>query len=183
MIQREKARRHLLDFTKQTHPNYKAGWFHHVLCRKLVKFLRDIEDGKQPRLMIMAPPRHGKSAIVSERFPVFALGHHPDWQIMSASYSASIAEKFSRKARAIAKEKNVQAIFPNLRLDTDRTAVEEWETTEGGVYKAIGVGGSGTGAGANILSIDDPIKGGNKRLVKHTGIRFLSGTNPRPRRD
>lgn len=125
----------------------------------MMQFLRDIEDGKNPRLILMAPPRHGKSAIVSERFPVFAMGHHPDWQVMSASYAAGIAEKFSRKARALVKEKNVMEIFPKLRIDSDRTAAEEWETTAGGIYKAIGVGGSATGAGANILSIDDPIKG------------------------
>jgi len=36
--------------------------------------------------------------------------------------------------------------------------VQEWETTEGGGYRAAGVGGGITGMGAHVLVIDDPLK-------------------------
>lgn len=109
--------------------------------------------------MVNVPPRHGKSAIVSERFPVWTMGHHPDWQFLAASYAASLSEKFSRKARALVREPITQTAFPGLKLNPEKQGVEEWETTTGGVYKAMGVGGPATGSGANVLLIDDPVKG------------------------
>lgn len=143
-----------------THPKYKAGWFHHYLCGVLDQFLKDVEAGLAPRLILNVPPRHGKTAIVSERFPVKVLGEHPDWQVMIASYNQAMANKFSRTARIIARdEKIVKQCWPELGLSKDRSGVEEWETSKRGVCKAVGVGGSATGSGAHILVIDDPIKG------------------------
>ena len=147
-------------FVTATHPNYKAGWFHEMLCAALDQFLIDVAAGKGPKLMIEVPPRHGKSAIVSERFPVKILGMYPDWQVMLASYNQQMANKFSRKARQIARDEAiVKKCYPALGLSKDRAGVEEWETTAGGVMKAVGVGGSATGSGANIIITDDPFKG------------------------
>jgi predicted phage terminase large subunit-like protein len=49
-------------------------------------------------------------------------------------------------------------VFPEFKLNPDRQAVHEWETAQGGGYRAVGIGGGLTGTGADILLIDDPIK-------------------------
>jgi predicted phage terminase large subunit-like protein len=47
-------------------------------------------------------------------------------------------------------------IFPSLELQQDSKAAGRWNTSKGGDYFAIGVGGTVTGKGANLLIIDDP---------------------------
>jgi predicted phage terminase large subunit-like protein len=47
-------------------------------------------------------------------------------------------------------------IFPELNLQADSKAAGRWNTSKGGDYFAIGVGGAVTGKGADLLIIDDP---------------------------
>jgi predicted phage terminase large subunit-like protein len=56
----EQAADHLLPFIEYTKPDYKAGWFHREVCTVLERFLADVMAGKRPRLMLSAPPQHGK---------------------------------------------------------------------------------------------------------------------------
>jgi predicted phage terminase large subunit-like protein len=50
----------LLRFIQRFRPKYKAGWVHRDICRRLEQFVRDVEAGKGPRLLLMMPPRSGK---------------------------------------------------------------------------------------------------------------------------
>lgn len=158
----------LLDLVLATHPGYLAGWFHRRLCAALERFSQDCAAGKSPRLMIFAPPRHGKSEIVSRRLPVFHLGHNPDHEVLIASYGQDLADGHSRAARTMARDPDVVARLPGLGHSTPSGAPElmsrdnEWEVQapdgRRGRCKAVGVGGPVTGRGANMLIIDDPVK-------------------------
>ena len=116
----------------------------------LIADLQHVEETPGDRVIYVMPPRHAKTATVSERFPVHCLRKHPEWRVIGASYAQSLANKISRRARKIAEGE--------LNLSRDRDAVEEWETIEGGGYRAIGVGAGITGHGGDILIIDDPVK-------------------------
>ena len=70
-------RKDLLSYIEGSFPQYEAGWVHKNICDKLEKFVEDVESGKNPRLMLFVPPRHGKSFICSERFPVWYIGNYP----------------------------------------------------------------------------------------------------------
>jgi len=155
---RELAKRKLVHYIKRFQPNYEAGWVHHDICRRLEAFVKAIERGESPRLMLFMPPRHGKSLIASDYFPSWLLGHHPEFEVIASSYAVSLPLGFSRKVRGRVKDPAYKAIFPNTRLDPDATAAEQWLTTAGGGYVAAGVGGGITGKGAHCLIIDDPIK-------------------------
>lgn len=139
-------------------PQYKAGWVHRDICARLERFSKAVIGQQSPRLMLFMPPRHGKSFLVSERFPVWHLGRHPEQQILLASYGQTLSDKFSKRARSLAKSPITLQTFPKLKLDPERQAITEWETTEGGAYRAVGIGGGATGTGCDILIIDDPIK-------------------------
>lgn len=152
------SRRRLLHFTKVTHPRYEAGWVHDDICRRLERFSREVAEGKAPRLMILMPPRHGKSELASIRFPAWHLGQHPHHEIINVGYNLDLPMGFSRKVREIFRDPQYQAIFPDARLDPDSQSVEKWNTTKGGGFTAAGRGGGITGKGAHILVIDDPIK-------------------------
>lgn len=167
------ARTGLLPFTLFTKPDYETGWFNELLCLELDQFLSDLEAGRMPRLMIFAPPRSGKSELASRRFPAFALGKHPDWHIISCSYSSDLANRMSRDTQRIVDSPAYRRVFPGTNLNTAnvktvsrgaiRTA-ELWEVVRedgslaGGSYRAAGVNGGITGQGMNIGIIDDPAK-------------------------
>jgi predicted phage terminase large subunit-like protein len=152
------ARRNLLQFIKRFRPNYKAGWVHEDICRRLQRFMEQVEQGLEPRLLLMVPVRHGKSEISSRHFPAFVLGHHPDWEIIAASGASSLAMSFSRYLRDVIRDQSYRALFPDTQLDSASQSVENWGTTHGGGYLAAGIGTMITGRGAHILIIDDPVK-------------------------
>lgn len=152
------ARRRLLYFTKKFHPNYVAGWVHEDVCMRLEKFSQDVVDQKSPRLMLLMPPRMGKSELASIRFPAWHLGHHPEHEIINCGYNLDLPMRFSRRVREILRDKAYLALFPDAKLDPESQSVEAWNTTAGGGFTAAGVGGGITGKGAHILIVDDPIK-------------------------
>lgn len=158
LARRALARQHLLPFVERFNPKYAAGWVHKDICRRLEKFSADVTNKKSPRLMLFMPPRHGKSTLASIAFPAWHLGKNPDHEIISCSYSGSLAMKFSRKVRSTLREAQYGSLFPETELDPDSQSAEEWLTTAGGGYVAAGVGGGITGKGAHVMIIDDPVK-------------------------
>ncbi len=164
------SRLRLLPFIKWTKPDYHDGWFHHVVCEKLDKFLQDVIDKKSPRLMLFAPPRHGKSEIVSRRFPAFALGKFPDLAFIATSYSNDLASMMNRDVQKIIDSEEYHDLFPKTTLSgkSVRTVTQQGSYLRNseifevcdhkGIYKSAGVGTGVTGRGGHILMIDDPVK-------------------------
>lgn len=152
------ARRRLLHFIKKFHPGYKAGWVHEDICERLERFIKAIEEGKSPRLLLFCPPRLGKSLIASQYFPAWLLGQHPEFEIIAASYNITLPTGFSRRIRELVRDPEFAAMFPACKLSDESQAVESWRTTEGGGYTAAGVGTGITGKGCHLLVIDDPVK-------------------------
>ena len=151
MARRELCRRRLLYFTTTMMPAYKPGWVHQDICRRLEKFVRDVEEGKSPRLMLAMPPRSGKSQLASDMFPSWILGKHPEWSVIGSSYAQSLPISFSRAIRDRLAVPEFKAMFPDTQIRKDASGVEEWKTTKGGGYKAAGVGVGLTGFGGDIL--------------------------------
>lgn len=83
LIQAELARRNLADFIRFTYLDYQFGWFNEELAERLTQFVQDVVEGKQPRLMIFAPPRSGKSEQVSRRLPAWAMGNTPTCSLLA----------------------------------------------------------------------------------------------------
>lgn len=158
LVRRILAKRHLLRFIQRFNTGYQAGWVHRLICRKLEEFVEKVERRESPRLMLFMPPRHGKSLIASQNFPAWALGRHPEFEVIAASYGTSLPLKFSRAVRALLRDPAYKAIFTEARLDPDNENIEGWQTTKGGGYVPAGVGAGITGKGAHILIIDDPVK-------------------------
>lgn len=158
LARRTLARRRLLYFTKQTQLNYQAGWVHDDICRRLEQFSQDVVARRSPRLMLLVPPRHGKSTLASVSFPAWHLGQHPEHEIVNASYNLDLPMKFSRQVRDLFRSPFYHAIFPDAVLSPESQSVESWLTTRGGGFTAVGVGGGLTGKGAHVMTVDDPLK-------------------------
>lgn len=156
-------RRRLVEFAKEFHPKYKPGWVHYDICRKLEQFSADVAAGKNPRLMILMPPRHGKSKLASVLFPAWHLGHNPSHEIIACAYAISLPLDFSREVRGVISTERFATLFPSSRLDEKSQSIEAWKMKSAtgigsGGYVAAGVGGPINGKGAHVLVIDDPIK-------------------------
>jgi predicted phage terminase large subunit-like protein len=67
-----------------------------------------------------------------------------------------LAVGFGRKVRNVVDSEAYKTIFPDLVLASDSKAAGRWNTSKGGDYFAIGIGGAVTGKGADVLIIDDP---------------------------
>lgn len=153
-MQARKARQSLIAFTKATNPLYQPADHHHLIAEKL----EAVERGEIKRLMIFMPPRHGKSELASRRFPAWYLGRNQRSQIICGSYNSDLATDFGREVRNIVSSEDCQNVFKGLMLSADSKAANRWHTKKGGIYYAVGVGGSATGRGADLLLIDDPVK-------------------------
>lgn len=166
-----RARSSLVDFIRYTKPDYKFGWFNEELCRTMDQFLQDIIDKKDPRLIISAPPRHGKSEIVSRRFPAYALGRCPWLQIIQTSYSADLANAMNRDVQAIMDSPEYYRIFPDTVINGEmakildiktaknlKKAADFFETSNKGYMLSAGIGGAVTGRGTKCAIVDDPFK-------------------------
>jgi hypothetical protein len=65
----------------------------------IVEYLEALERGDIPNLIVEMPPRHSKTYHVSQRFPAWYLGRHPQRDVVLASYSALLAIESSREVR------------------------------------------------------------------------------------
>jgi len=155
-LQRRKdAREHLIDFTKYTYLDYKPVAIHKLIACKL----DEVEQKKCSRLMIMMPPRHGKTELASRRFPAWYLGRHPTEEIIGASYNDELATEFGRDVRNIVGSQEYQCLFPSVKLSQDSQAKDRWHIQgKKGSYLAAGRKTGITGHGANVLIVDDPFK-------------------------
>lgn len=159
------AGEHLLPFVKLMMPDlgrpddptatlYEDDQFHHDVAAEL-EWLERTPNG---RLVIEAPPRHGKSELSSRSFIPWAMGRNPTWQVIFAAYGAEFAEEFGRHWRDTMNGTPYRSVFPETQLRRDTQSVSELRTSKGGVMLALGVGGGATGRGADLLMIDDPFK-------------------------
>lgn len=103
------------------------------------------------RLLLSVPPRHGKSEMVTVRYPAYCLEADPTWRVIVGSYSQDLANKFSRKTRRIVRDRGIRLSRENYRVD-------DWATEVEGGYRAAGVGTGVTGMGGEDVIIDDPVK-------------------------
>jgi predicted phage terminase large subunit-like protein len=148
---RRKARNNLVDFTEYTYDRYQTANHHRLICEQLER----VERGEIDRLMLMIPPRHGKSELASKRFPPWLLGRKPTDQIIAVCATADFASDFGRDVRNIMNSTEYKALF-STRLAEDSQSKGKWHTNAGGVYYSVGIGGVLMGKGANTLLIDDP---------------------------
>lgn len=147
LAMRALCRRRLLPFVQRFRPKYLAGWVHEDICRRLERFVKAVEAGESPRLLLLLPPRSGKSELGSRNFPPWVLGQHPDWEIIAASHTQSLTLSFSRYVRDLVRDPAYKAIFPDLVLDPASQSIENWNTLQGGGYMAAGVGTGISGRG------------------------------------
>lgn len=108
------------------------------------------------RLVVQVGPQEGKSVRCSEWFPLWLLQSNPDLRIVLASYEHGVARRWGRAVR----DRTLMHPEVGLRVRDDLSAQHEWQLNghRGGMY-TTGIGGALTGRPADLMIIDDPVKG------------------------
>jgi predicted phage terminase large subunit-like protein len=164
-------------------PNYKFSL--HNLA--IANVLERVESGHITRLIVNMPPRHGKTMQISELFPAWYMGRHPEREILFATYSFDRSGDCGRKVRNQMTDPYHKIIFPDCEVSKDAAGANRMMTKQGGAYVATGVGGGIVGRGANLFIIDDPISSredadsdtSRKKLLDwYRGVAYTRLMNP-----
>ncbi|MEE4236050.1 MAG: phage terminase large subunit [Anderseniella sp.] len=136
---------------------FVPAWHVRAMCHEL----DEVRLGKNKRLVINIPPRCLKSVTVAVAYVAFLLGHNPAAKIIVASYGLDLARKHSEDCRRVMSSDWYREMFPQTRLAHKGNTSEEIRTTQGGGRKAVSIGSSVTGHGADYIIIDDLLKAGD----------------------
>lgn len=147
----KRAREDFLAFCALVYPEFKEGPHH----RHLRPLLHKVRDGKLLRVTVSMAPRFGKSISIAFLFVAWYLGHHPTHHIMMVTHTASLSASFGRDVRNLISSQAYKDIFPDTIVSMDKSAADNWTTTVGGKYLAIGIGANVAGHGAHLLVADD----------------------------
>lgn len=125
--------------------------------KPICEALERVEKGEIDRLMIFMPPRHGKSQSTTETFPSYFIGKQPDRRVIEVSYGKSFAQKFGNSNRRKLTEFG-EKLF-GVSMDKTNNSKTNWTIAgnTGGMI-SVGLGGSITGEGADLLLVDDVVK-------------------------
>lgn len=144
----------LICFYQLIYPRYQVAKHIALIC----SYLEKLERGDIDRLIILAPPRSGKTVAVAEIFASWCMGRNPDGNIIYATYSHDRASDTGRKVKNIMIDRDFKAVFPDCDVSADSKSANKLSTRQNGSYFAVGVGGAITGRGADIAILDDLIK-------------------------
>lgn len=160
------ACRHFLDAYGAWAHGHKPARHHRVWVEKVTALIQ----GNAPRrkLLLIAPPGHAKSTWVSQIFPAWYLGNHPDHSLLFFTSADTAAGQFSGVVRS-ALDGTVERhplVFPDGRCRPD--TARGWSSdglylvaTPAGskdpAYRSLGYGAAVIGARAHGIILDDPL--------------------------
>lgn len=146
--QRVAIRQSLTEFAR--YAGYEPAAHH----RLLIKELEALERGDTETLLVFMPPGSAKSTYVNFLFPTWFIARHSDQNVITASHSTELAERWGRKTRNLL---NISSTVLGVSLAQDNQAAGRWATVDGGEYYAVGVGVGIAGFRADLGIVDDPI--------------------------
>lgn len=161
-IDRELASRSFWEYRKMIRPNMIEGWWQRDCAEHLQRFYQDLIDGLRPKLIIEAPPQHGKSEQIVD-FISWIAGKHPEFKSIYTSFSERLGIRANLALQRLYDRDIYKRLFPDTMLDTGATHQRTREILEycdtDGYFRNTTVLGPITGEGLDLGIIDDPVKG------------------------
>lgn len=162
------ARESLWAFRQYIDPKMKIGWWPMQVSGHLQVFFRKLKNGHRPKLLLMAPPQHGKSRGVQDAISWFS-GLDPDLRTIFASYSADLGVKTNSVLQKIFDDERYNRVFPNTQISPLSGGEQSgrWQRNSKklefmnarGYFENVTVDGQVTGKTLDLGVVDDPIKG------------------------
>ena len=178
----ELCRRSLRHFTKEAwdilEPGRPLVWGWPLDA--LTEHLEATHRGDIKRLLVTIPPGSMKSLSTRVFAPVWRWLWQPRSRFIVASYSHSLALRDNRRAKMLLESDWFRDRFPNVQLDQNRAANEDFGNNKTGWMKATSVGGVGTGERGDQFIIDDPhnVSEGESEVKRRTALNWFHETVP-----
>lgn len=163
-VRKDLARRSFWGFRCMLRPKQKRGWWQKDAADRLQNWWERFRAGERPKLVIEAPPQHGKSELVGD-FNAWLHGMDPSLAIIYASFSDRLGVRANLAQQRIHDSRNYRQLFAQSGIPSVRSSSgfnrnrELVELFKGGSFRNTTVDGSITGEGLDVGVIDDPIKG------------------------
>lgn len=153
---RELARRNYIDYLRYVNKgSWKETRFAEFVANTIQEFTETDTGNAYDILILESPPQHGKSMTVTESFPSWWLGKHPEGRVVEISYNEDTATRFLRRNKEKMKRQG-KVLFNMAVGGADRS--DTFELASGGSMISRGVTAGVTGNPCNLMIIDDPIK-------------------------
>lgn len=163
-----KARGDFLHFRKLINPKSVWGWWQVEVAGELRAFYDALVNGERPRLVIQAPPQHGKTTQVVD-FIAWLAGRDPDCRTIYTSFSERLGVRANLRLQRIYDSAIYSDIFPSTRINQSSAVAVSGQhlrnreileyVGHSGYFRNTTVRGSITGESLDLGVIDDPIRG------------------------
>lgn len=160
-VEAERSKRSLSYFVRKAWHLVEPGnpYLHNWHIDIISDYLTAVTAGEIRNLIINIPPRHMKSLLVCVMWPTWVWTFAPEKRWLFGSYSGDLAVRDAVKSRRIIQSAWYQERFGDVyRLAGDQNAKSRYENDRAGHRISVGVAGTGTGEGGDILVVDDPHK-------------------------
>lgn len=177
------ARASFWAFRQFMNPSMKLGWWQKASSLTLQQFFFDLINGLKPKLVMQAPPQHGKSQMIVD-FIAWAIGHNPDMKTIYGSFSGRLGVRANTRLQRIMDSRKYRMVFPGVVLPEignhgkylrNNNIIEMMHRD--GYFRNTTVGGSITGESLDLGVIDDPIKGreeANSQVIRDKTWEWLT---------
>jgi len=143
------------EYLEMVSPNNQWNVPHLLTIRPYLERIANLEPLK---VLVLAPPRHGKSEHNTRHFSSYFLYKNPTENVLLGGYNQEFANGLSLFARNLYRQS-----MPN---ESVKNSIMEWHTDRGGMLKAFGLQGGVTGRGGRLLNLDDPVKNRDQAYSK-----------------
>ena len=184
-LEKKKLRDNYANYVKYVFgDNYIMTKYHRTLCAICQNAEERIVRGEQARFLLSCPPQTGKTSAVTETFPSWFIGKHPDLSCIVTAYNADIAEKFGNKNRQLMRQFGGEIFGLQISESQDNKTLWDIDKHQGGML-ATGILGSLTSNGGALIIVDDPFKNGedadNPELRQKVYDTFADSVSTRAR--
>lgn len=155
-------------FRRFMDPDLVQGWFPRELAIKLQLFYDRLAAGRRPKLVIIAPPQHGKSRGLTD-FAGWVAGKAPDLKQIYASFSSDLGTGANATMQKMLDDERYALVFPNTTINKSNVVTQSNKAKRNsrliefqghaGSFRNTTVNGQITGKTLGLGVIDDPIKG------------------------
>jgi predicted phage terminase large subunit-like protein len=172
----EEARKSLWAFRQYMDPTMVRGWWVASLSQELQDFFKRLKRGERPKLLIEAPPQHGKSRGLQDAIGWFS-GKDPDLKTIYGSFSDELGTSTNAILQRMMDTDKYRGVFPGTLIPS-LTGREDMNYSRNsslvefvgrkGSFRNTTVKGQVTGKTLGLGVVDDPIKGRAEAQSKTT---------------
>ena len=162
------ARESFPAFRLWMHPEMLMSEWQRDAAENLQQFYDDFVAGKRPKIVLQAPPQHGKTTLL-EDFIAWCAGKNPNLKAIFASYSEDLGIRVNLDLQRLFTNERYLLCFPKTTIAEQNVVTQVGRYLRNssviqyvggqGSFRNTTVEGQITGQGLDLGFIDDPIKG------------------------